>query len=43
MSTIIGVLGATMFNLITDLVEGIRVFALEEEVLVTSVDGEEGR
>ena len=41
--TIVWVLGATMFNLITDLVGGIRVSVLEEEVLVTSVEGEERR
>ena len=37
--TIVWVLGATMFNLITDLVGGIRVSVLEEEVLVSSVEG----
>jgi len=38
--TIVLVLGATMFNLITDLVGGIRVSVLEEEVLVSSVEGD---
>jgi hypothetical protein len=38
--TIVWVLGATMFNLITDLVGGIRVSVLEEEVLVSSVEGD---
>jgi len=38
--TIVCVLGATMFNLITDLVGGIRVSVLEEEVLVSSVEGD---
>ena len=38
--TIMWVLGATMFNLITDLVGGIRVSVLEEEVLVSSVEGD---
>jgi hypothetical protein len=38
--TIVWVLGATMFNLITDLVGGIRVSVLEEEVLVTTVEGD---
>ena len=33
-------LGATMFNLITDLVGGIRVSVLEEEVLVSTVEGD---
>jgi hypothetical protein len=41
--TIVWVLGATMFNLITDLVGGIRVSVLEEEVLVSSVEGDEKR
>ena len=40
MLTIVWVLGATMFNLITDLVGGIRVSVLEEEVLVSSVEGD---
>jgi hypothetical protein len=35
--------GATMFNLIMDLVGGIRVSVPEAEVLVTSVEGEERR
>lgn len=38
--TIVWVLGATMFNLITDLVGGIRVSVLEEEVIVTTVEGD---
>lgn len=38
--TIVWVLGATMFNLITDLVGGIRVSVLEEEVFVSSVEGD---
>ena len=38
--TIVWVLGATMFNLITDLVGGIRVSVLEEEVLFSSVEGD---
>ena len=38
--TSVWVLGATMFNLITDLVGGIRVSVLEEEVLVSSVEGD---
>jgi len=38
--TIVWVLGATMFNLITDLVGGIRVSVLEEEVLVSSVEAD---
>ena len=38
--TIVWVLGATMFNLITDLVGGIRVSVLEEEVLVSPVEGD---
>ena len=38
--TIVWVLAATMFNLITDLVGGIRVSVLEEEVLVSPVEGD---
>ena len=38
--TIVWVLGATMFDLITDLVGGIRVSVLEEEVLVSTVEGD---
>ena len=38
--TIVWVLSATMFNLITDLVGGIRVSVLEEEVLVSTVEGD---
>lgn len=38
--TIVWVLAATMFNLITDLVGGIRVSVLEEEVLVSTVEGD---
>ena len=38
--TNVWVLGATMFNLITDLVGGIRVSVLEEEVLVSTVEGD---
>jgi len=38
--TIVWVLAATMFNLITDLVGGIRVSVLEEEVLVSAVEGD---
>ena len=38
--TIVWVLGATMFNLITDLVGGIRVSVLEEEVLISTVEGD---
>ncbi len=41
--TIVWVLGATMFNLITDLVGGIRVSVLEEEVLVSTVEGDRKR
>ena len=40
LGTIIWVLGAVVFNLITDLVGGIRVSVLEEEVLVTTVEGD---
>jgi hypothetical protein len=38
--TAIWVLCATVFNLITDLVGGIRVSVLEEEVVVSAVEGE---
>jgi hypothetical protein len=38
--TAIWVLCATVFNLITDLVGGIRVSVLEEEVVVSTVEGE---
>lgn len=38
--TAIWVLCATVFNLITDLVGGIRVSVLEEEVIVSTVEGE---
>jgi hypothetical protein len=38
--TTIWVLCATVFNLITDLVGGIRVSVLEEEVVVSTVEGE---
>ena len=41
--TLIGPNGAgktTVFNLITDLVGGIRVSVLEEEVVVSTVEGE---
>jgi hypothetical protein len=31
---------ATVFNLITDLVGGIRVSVLEEEVVVSTVEGD---
>ena len=40
MLTAIWVLCATVFNLITDLVGGIRVSVLEEEVVVSTVEGE---
>ena len=38
--TTIWVLCATVFNLITDLVGGVRVSVLEEEVVVSTVEGE---
>ncbi len=38
--TAIWVLCATVFNLITDLVGGIRVSVLEEEIVVSTVEGE---
>jgi hypothetical protein len=38
--TAIWVLCATVFNLITDLVGGIRVSVLEEEVVVSTVEGD---
>lgn len=38
LATALGVLAATIFNLITDLVGGIRVTVLEEEVVVASVE-----
>jgi len=37
------VLAAVVFNLVTELVGGIRVTVLEEEVVVRSVEGTEGR
>ena len=40
-STILWVLGAVVFNLIADLVGGVRVTVLEEEV--TSVEGDKKR
>ena len=41
--TAVWVLGATIFNLITDLVGGIRVSVLEEEVLAGPVETDEER
>ena len=43
LGTIIWVLGAVVFNLITDLVGGVRVTVLEEEVSATSVEAERKR
>lgn len=39
----IWVLGATMFNLITDLVGGVQVTVLEQEVVVASVEVDQNR
>jgi len=41
--TAVWVLGATIFNLITDLVGGIRVSVLEEEVVVGQVESGDDR
>jgi hypothetical protein len=41
--TAVWVLGATIFNLITDLVGGIRVSVLEEEVLAGPVETDDER
>jgi hypothetical protein len=41
--TAVWVLCATVFNLITDLVGGIRVSVLEEEVVITAVEGDTKR
>ncbi len=41
--TALWVLAATVFNLITDLVGGIRVSVLEEEVVIKPVEGEPRR
>ena len=41
--TALWVLAATVFNLITDLVGGIRVSVLEEEVVIKSVEAEPRR
>ena len=43
LGTIIWVLGAVVFNLITDLVGGVRVTVLEEEVTASSVEGDKKR
>jgi hypothetical protein len=43
LGTILWVLGAVVFNLITDLVGGVRVTVLEEEVTAASVEGEKKR
>ena len=40
LATVLWVLAATIFNLITDLVGGIRVTVLEEEVVVGSVESQ---
>jgi hypothetical protein len=41
--TILWVLGVVVFNLIADLVGGVRVTVLEEEVTSTSVEGDKKR
>jgi Transmembrane domain of unknown function (DUF3566) len=41
--TALWVLAATVFNLITDLVGGIRVSVLEEEVVIKPVEADPGR
>lgn len=43
LGTALWVLAATIFNLITDLVGGIRVTVLEEEVVVSSVESHGNR
>ena len=43
LATALWVLAATIFNLITDLVGGIRVTVLEEEVVVSSVESQDKR
>lgn len=43
LATALWVLAATIFNLITDLVGGIRVTVLEEEVVVGSVESQGNR
>ena len=43
LATALWVLAATIFNLITDLVGGIRVTVLEEEVVVGSVESHDKR
>lgn len=43
LATALLVLAATVFNLITDLVGGIRVTVLEEEVVVSSVESHSKR
>ena len=43
LGTIIWVLGAVVFNLITDLVGGVRVTILEEEVSAMSVEADKKR
>jgi hypothetical protein len=43
LGTILWVLGAVVFNLIADLVGGVRVTVLEEEVTSTSVEGDKKR
>ena len=43
LATALWVLAATIFNLITDLVGGIRVTVLEEEVVVGSVESQDKR
>ena len=43
LGTALWVLAATIFNLITDLVGGIRVTVLEEEVVVGSVESQDKR
>ena len=43
LGTIIWVLGAAVFNLITDLVGGVRITVLEEEVSAMSVEADKKR
>ena len=43
LGTIIWVLGAVVFNLITDLVGGVRITVLEEEVSAMSVEADKKR
>ena len=43
LGTILWVLGVVVFNLIADLVGGVRVTVLEEEVTSTSVEGDKKR